>query len=375
MNNSSPRLRWLSAVSVTILAVVAGAGTATAAAYATGTTTGVIEICKTASGSGVTGEFQFTISGVTGPTTVPVGGCSMPITVTAGDVVVTEAARPGFALEAVTATPADRLVSTDLAAQKATVKVPAGTVSNQTIVTFKNKAHPPATGTVKVCKIAGHGVTAGQEFSFTVGSAQTTARAGSCSLPLTLPVGNVTVRENVPSGFEVSAITVTGASALTSSDLAAGTAVVNVRAGVTEVNFTNKKKNKPPVCSGVRATPNELWPPNHKFVTVSLSGGTDPDGDATTLTITGVTQDEAIDGLGDGDTAPDAAWVTGTRAQVQLRAERSGTGDGRVYRISFTVSDGSDTCHGTVTVGVPHDQSGDPAVDTTSVVVNSFGNQ
>ncbi|GLH99380.1 hypothetical protein Pa4123_46560 [Phytohabitans aurantiacus] len=120
-------------------------------------------------------------------------------------------------------------------------------------------------------------------------------------------------------------------------------------------------------------SPDSLWPPNHKFVAVTLTGATDPDGDKTTLTITGVTQDEPLDGLGDGDTAPDAAVVAGRTDQVQLRAERSGTGDGRVYRISFTVSDGKDRCTGTVYVGVPHDQSGDPAVDTKSVVVNSFG--
>ena len=131
--------------------------------------------------------------------------------------------------------------------------------------------------------------------------------------------------------------------------------------------------NKPPDCSKVAASPTTLWPPNHKFVTVTLAGATDPDGGQTTLTITGVTQDEALDGLGDGDTAPDAATVAGRADQVQLRAERSGTGDGRVYRIAFSVSDGKDKCTGTVFVTVPHDQSGSPAVDTTSVVVNSFG--
>ncbi|WP_281898993.1 hypothetical protein [Phytohabitans aurantiacus] len=134
-----------------------------------------------------------------------------------------------------------------------------------------------------------------------------------------------------------------------------------------------KPPNHPPVCSAVTVSPDSLWPPNHKFVAVTLTGATDPDGDKTTLTITGVTQDEPLDGLGDGDTAPDAAVVAGRTDQVQLRAERSGTGDGRVYRISFTVSDGKDRCTGTVYVGVPHDQSGDPAVDTKSVVVNSFG--
>lgn len=133
--------------------------------------------------------------------------------------------------------------------------------------------------------------------------------------------------------------------------------------------------NQPPVCTSVTATPSALWPPNHKFVTVGLTGASDPDGDSVTYVITGVTQDEPINGTGDGDTAPDAAWVSGTgRDKVQLRAERSGTGDGRVYRISYTVSDGKGgSCSGIAYVGVPHDQGNGPAVDTTSVVVNSFG--
>jgi hypothetical protein len=87
-----------------------------------------------------------------------------------------------------------------------------------------------------------------------------------------------------------------------------------------------------------------------------------------------VTQDEALNGTGDGDTAPDAARVAGKANQVQLRAERSGNGDGRVYRVSFTVTDGKGgSCSGTVHIGVPHDKGHGQAVDTTSVVVNSFG--
>ena len=141
-----------------------------------------------------------------------------------------------------------------------------------------------------------------------------------------------------------------------------------------EQNTVKPIINHPPVCSAVTADTTELWPPNHKLVTVQLSGATDPDGDATTLTVTTVTQDEALNGTGDGDTAPDAARVAGKPNQVQLRAERSGNGDGRVYRVSYTVSDGKGgSCSGTVNVGVPHDQGHGPAVDTTSVVVNSFG--
>jgi uncharacterized repeat protein (TIGR01451 family) len=113
--------------------------------------------------------------------------------------------------------------------------------------------------------------------------------------------------------------------------------------------------NHNPVCAAVTAGP-DLWPPNHKLRTITLSGATDADGDPLTWMVSGVTQDEPTNGLGDGDTAIDAFLGIGNTLQV--RAERSGLGDGRVYRIAFSVSDGrGGSCTGTATVGVPHDQS------------------
>jgi hypothetical protein len=130
--------------------------------------------------------------------------------------------------------------------------------------------------------------------------------------------------------------------------------------------------NAPPDCSGVTASPDTLWPPNHKLRNVTLSGLTDPDGDPVTLTIDGVTQDEPLNGLGDGDTSPDAA-AGATSSEVLLRAERSGLGDGRVYEISFTGTDiAGATCTGTVTVSVPHSKNGSPAVDSGQLF-DSFG--
>ena len=63
--------------------------------------------------------------------------------------------------------------------------------------------------------------------------------------------------------------------------------------------------NHNPVCTAVNGGP-DLWPPNHKFKLITLTGATDPDGNTVVLTITGVTQDEPLNGLGDGDTSPDA---------------------------------------------------------------------
>jgi von Willebrand factor type A domain len=128
--------------------------------------------------------------------------------------------------------------------------------------------------------------------------------------------------------------------------------------------------NAPPDCTTVTPSLTELWPPNGKMTTITLSGATDPEGGTVTIAITGVTQDEVVAGPGK-KRSPDAA--TGpTSDSVQLRAERFGNLDGRVYQISFTGTDPlGGTCTGAVTVSVPHDQSGAAAVDSGQLY-NSF---
>ena len=118
---------------------------------------------------------------------------------------------------------------------------------------------------------------------------------------------------------------------------------------------TLKVVNEPPNCSQAAATPaTVLWEPDHKYVPVSITGVTDPDGDPVKTTIAFVLQDEPANDIGDGATCPDASG-TGT-SQVQVRAERSGKRDGRVYHIRFQAEDGrGGSCTGEVTVCVPHD--------------------
>jgi hypothetical protein len=130
--------------------------------------------------------------------------------------------------------------------------------------------------------------------------------------------------------------------------------------------------NRPPDCSGVAADPSVLSPPNHKFARVTLRGATDPDGDPVTLTINGVTQDEPVNGADDGNTSPDAGRSS-VGDQVSLRAERSGKGNGRVYQVAFTASDGrGGTCEDTANVAVPLDRKG-PAVDSAPPSYDSLG--
>ena len=122
-------------------------------------------------------------------------------------------------------------------------------------------------------------------------------------------------------------------------------------------SVTKSWVNSPPDCSSASPSMAELWPPNHKMVDIGIVGVTDAEGDPITIRILGITQDEPINGLGDGDTSPDGSGVGTSTARV--RSERSGGGNGRVYEISFAASDGrGGECRGSVKVCVPHDQGG-----------------
>lgn len=110
--------------------------------------------------------------------------------------------------------------------------------------------------------------------------------------------------------------------------------------------------NDPPDCAAALPSPAILWPPSHRKVPVDIVGVTDPDGDAVTIAVAAVTQDEPLNGLGDGNTRRDAV-IRGSQALI--RAERAGGGNGRVYRIHFTATDShGEACTGSVAVGVPH---------------------
>ena len=119
--------------------------------------------------------------------------------------------------------------------------------------------------------------------------------------------------------------------------------------------------NLPPVCTTAVIAPTKLWPPNHQYELVTITGYSDPEGQPLDFRIVEITQDEPVRGLGSGDTAPDAKLEN---SKLYLRAERAGRGNGRTYRVQFSVADESgQQCFGTVKVGVPKSNNGAPAVE------------
>ncbi len=133
--------------------------------------------------------------------------------------------------------------------------------------------------------------------------------------------------------------------------------------GKTIVVPMEESSNLPPDCSGAIPNVDLLWPPNHKFVAISIQRVSDPEGRPISITMMRITQDEPVEGTGAGNTSPDGMGI-GTSA-LQIRAERSGAGNGRVYHITFKAEDEQgESCDGLVRVGVPHDQgNGFPPID------------
>jgi hypothetical protein len=136
-----------------------------------------------------------------------------------------------------------------------------------------------------------------------------------------------------------------------------------------EVIVHVRNLNDAPRCDLAFPSTGLLWPPNHKMIPVSIEGVVDTDStySQVTIRITGVTQDEPVNGLGDGDSSPDAVIQAGSPADsVLLRAERAGNRNGRVYVVGFSAHDGFEGCAGSVAVAVPHSRTS-TAVDDGQV--------
>ena len=100
----------------------------------------------------------------------------------------------------------------------------------------------------------------------------------------------------------------------------------------------------------------EIGPPNHKMVPLHVEvNARDPLSGVARVELVSITSSEPDDGRGDGSTEADIQGAEfGTYdTEFSLRAERSGTGTGRVYTITYAITDAAGhTTEATVDVNV-----------------------
>jgi len=132
----------------------------------------------------------------------------------------------------------------------------------------------------------------------------------------------------------------------------------NSSSGTTKVTVVD---TTPPTIS-VTVSPDTLWPANHKMVDITATVTVNDICDANPqIVLRSITSDEPDDasGVGDGETKDDIQGaVPGTSDyRFKLRAERDGRYDGRVYTITYQVTDASgNSAMTSATVLVPHDR-------------------
>ena len=121
-----------------------------------------------------------------------------------------------------------------------------------------------------------------------------------------------------------------------------------------------------------------MWPPNHKYHTIDLIDVVTEASDLCDLTLSAddmvlasTSSDEEENAKGAGNTVDDMV-IAGDCRTVDLRAERQGGGNGRVYTLDLEVTDASGNV-GTAAaqVEVPHDENRTAADDGPAYSVRS----
>ena len=120
-------------------------------------------------------------------------------------------------------------------------------------------------------------------------------------------------------------------------------------------------ENLPPDCSTVTVLTTQgkdtIWPAKNRLNDLVLGGGSDPNGDPLTLYFTEIYQDEPVGGEVDGT-------ISNSCQDAQVRGQRDGNGDGRVYHVRFRLEDDKGLfCEGERLIGITHDNDDLQAID------------
>jgi N-acetylneuraminic acid mutarotase len=190
--------------------------------------------------------------------------------------------------------------------------------------------------------------------------------------PVVTTSGNVTVEATSPDGavatFTATAVDAGGGSVTVTcstesgSVFPIGTTTVTCSStnqygniGSAELAVTVRDTTAPAITAAAPST-TSLWPPTHEMVPITIAVDASDVVDAEPVCrVTSVSSNEPVSGTGRGDTGPD--WTVTGALNLNLRAERAGSGSGRVYTIAVTCADlAGNTSATTVRVTVAHDQ-------------------
>jgi len=187
----------------------------------------------------------------------------------------------------------------------------------------------------------------------------------ACPEPVTAECGSlttVTSKVSDPEGDSLIVVWSVNGTAIQTNELAAGSTT-----SPTEVNFpaefplgsnyvsvvaTDSEGNSstcsttvtvidtvPPMITRVTATPDSIWPPNHKMVPVRVEARVTDKCGPTRWKIVSIKSNQAVDAKGSGKTGPD--WeITGDHT-ANVRAERAGPEGARIYTITVQARDES----------------------------------
>jgi hypothetical protein len=149
-----------------------------------------------------------------------------------------------------------------------------------------------------------------------------------------------------------------------------GTGYIVGMPGTATGTITDSASDSTPPVITLHTTEIKLWPPNHRYqnfavsdFVLSASDSFDASVNLSSVYILNITSDELVKGEGDGNTFKDIVIGADCKS-AQVRSERSSSGDGRVYTITFKVRDASGnstTATARVVVPIAH---GNSAIDS-----------
>jgi hypothetical protein len=192
----------------------------------------------------------------------------------------------------------------------------------------------------------------------TAGPDQTVTLSSDCAAGVTMSaMGSDPDDDALTYTWTSSLGTMTGATI--SLTLPAGTYTFTVSANddnggfASDIVVVTVRDVMPPAIADATASPSVISVADHRMVPVVVSVSvSDQCSGSVSCRMVNVTSNEPVDGVGDGDTSPD--WEITDDLTLNVRAERAGTGRGRVYTTSIVCVDASgNETTSTVTVTVP----------------------